>query len=80
MRSLFAKILGWFVLTLIVTLAATIITTALTYNPYSTTRPTAFSALLSVEMSEAQSALETDGPAELQRTLDRFRRYDLMQA
>jgi signal transduction histidine kinase len=74
MRSLFAKILGWFVLTLIVTLAATILTTALTYNPYATTRPTAFTALLSVEMSEAQSAWETEGGAELQRTLDRFRR------
>ncbi len=73
MRSLFAKILGWFVLTLIVTLVATIITTAITYNPYSTTRPTAFTALLSLEMSEAQSAWETEGAAELNRTLDRFR-------
>jgi two-component system sensor histidine kinase CpxA len=72
MRSLFAKILGWFVLTLVITLAATILTTALTYNPYSAPRPTAFSALLSLETAEAEDAWETGGAIMLHDTLRRF--------
>jgi len=71
-RSLFAKILGWFVLTLVITLAATILTTALTYNPYSSPRPTAFTALLSLEMAEAEDAWETGGAIMLHDTLRRF--------
>ena len=61
MRSLFAKILGWFVLTLVITLAATILIPALTYNPYSSPRPAPFSMLLTVEMVEARHAWETGG-------------------
>jgi signal transduction histidine kinase len=74
MRSLFAKILGWFVLTVVVTLTATIMISALSYNPYSSARPTPLSMLLSVEMSEARHAWETGGRGALQETLDRYRR------
>jgi hypothetical protein len=73
MRSLFAKILGWFVLTLVITLAATILTSALTYNPYTSTRQSALSVLLSLELSEARRAWETGGKAALEDTLSRFR-------
>ncbi len=73
MRSLFAKILGWFVLTLVITLAATILTSVLTYNPYTSTRQAPLSVLLSLELSEARHAWETGGAAELEATLARFR-------
>jgi two-component system sensor histidine kinase CpxA len=73
MRSLFAKILGWFVLTLVITLAATILTSALTYNPYSSTRQPPLSVLLSLELSEARHAWETGGATALEDTLARFR-------
>ena len=46
MRSLFAKILGWFVLTVVVTLTASIAITALSYNPYSSEHPTPLSMML----------------------------------
>jgi two-component system sensor histidine kinase CpxA len=73
MRSLFAKILGWFVLTLVITLAATILTSALTYNPYTSTRQAPLSVLLSLELSEARHAWESGGAAALEATLARFR-------
>jgi signal transduction histidine kinase len=71
MRSLFAKILGWFGLTLVVTLAATLITSYLTYDPQSS-RPAPFTILLTLEMSEARHAYETGGRASLQDALARF--------
>src|SRR5438270_624556 len=74
MRSLFAKILGWFVLTLVITSAASIVITALTYNPYSSPRLAPFSMLLSLEMSEARNAWETGGREALIPALARFRR------
>jgi signal transduction histidine kinase len=74
MRSLFAKILGWFVLTLVITLAASIVISAVNYNPYSTARPAPFSMLLSLELSEARHAWETGGAQALRDELDRFRR------
>ena len=74
MRSLFAKILGWFVLTVVVTLTASIAITALSYNPYSSERPTPLSMMLSIEMTEARHAWETGGGPALADALDRFRR------
>jgi two-component system sensor histidine kinase CpxA len=71
-RSLFAKILGWFVLTLVTTLAATILINVLTYDPYSR-RAAPFSMLLSLEMVEAVHAYETGGKPALQDALERFR-------
>jgi two-component system sensor histidine kinase CpxA len=72
-RSLFAKILAWFVVTLLATTAAVMLTTALTYDAYSS-RQAPFSMLLSLELSEARQAWEHGGPTELAQTLDRFRR------
>ncbi len=74
MRSLFAKILGWFLLTAVIILVATILTTALTYNPYSSARPAPFSMLLSLEMSEARNAWEAGGASALEQALARFKR------
>jgi len=73
-RSLSAKILGWFGLTLIFTLAATIIISALSYNPYSAVRQAPFSMVLSLEMSEARHAWESGGRAALDDALARFKR------
>lgn len=74
MRSLFAKILGWFVLTLVITLAATIVISALSYDPYSSQRQAPFSMLLSLGMADARQAWETGGPPALEAALARFRR------
>jgi two-component system sensor histidine kinase CpxA len=71
-RSLFAKILVWFVVTIVTTLAATLLTTALTYDVYSS-RQAPFSMLLSLEVREARHAWETGGPQELRGTLQRLR-------
>jgi signal transduction histidine kinase len=73
MRSLFAKILGWFVLALVITLTATILISALSYNPRATPRQAPFSMLLSLEMSEARNAWEGGGRPALEAALARFR-------
>jgi two-component system sensor histidine kinase CpxA len=71
-RSLFAKILVWFLGTILVTLAATVLTTALTYDEFST-REAPFSMLLNLQVREAQHAWEHGGPEELRAALQRFR-------
>jgi signal transduction histidine kinase len=71
-RSLFAKILVWFVVAVVTVLAATLLTTALTYDAYSS-RQAPFSMLLSLELREARQAFETGGPQQLQGTLQRLR-------
>jgi signal transduction histidine kinase len=76
-RSLFAKILGWFVLTTFLTTLGTILVAAFTYDPYST-RPAPFTMLLAVQMGEAQQAWETGGKPALEAALARFR--DVTQA
>ena len=67
MRSLFAKILLWFVVTIVTTLAATLLTTALTYDVFSS-RQSPFSMMLSLEVREARHAWETGGRDELAAT------------
>ncbi len=71
MRSLFAKILVWFVITLVTAFAAGVLATALTYDAYSS-RQAPFSTLLSLELSEARHAWESGGPEPLRETLQRF--------
>jgi signal transduction histidine kinase len=71
-RSLFAKILVWFVISIVTTLAATVLTTAFTYDAYSS-RQAPFSMLLSLEMGEARQAWETGGADRLRETLQRMR-------
>jgi signal transduction histidine kinase len=72
MRSLFAKILGWFGLTLVITTIASLVTSALSYRPYSSRRQTPFSMLLTLEVREAREAFESGGPNSLRASLDRF--------
>src|ERR1700730_12709380 len=72
MRSLFAKILAWFVVSILVTIAATVLTSALTYDAYSA-RQAPFSMLLSLEVREARHAWESGGAVELRGALDRLR-------
>jgi signal transduction histidine kinase len=72
MRSLFAKILGWFLLTLVLVVAATILTSALTYNPRGSARAAPFSVLLSMELTEARHAFESGGAPALKDALARF--------
>lgn len=74
MRSLFAKIVGWFIVSVVITLAATIFISSVGYNPYSSSRPTPLSMLLSLEMVEARHAYETGGPPALAESLARFQR------
>jgi two-component system sensor histidine kinase CpxA len=71
-RSLFAKIFVWFVFSVLVTLGATVLTTALAYDDYSA-RQAPFSMLLSMEATEAEHAWEHGGADELRQTLERFR-------
>jgi signal transduction histidine kinase len=71
-RSLFAKILAWFVVTIVTTLTATLLTTAVSYDAYSS-RQAPFSMLLSMELSLARQAWERGGPAQLRESLQRFR-------
>jgi len=72
MRSLFAKILVWFVVSILVTIAATVLTSALTYDADSS-RQAPFSMLLSLEVREARHAWESGGAGELRGALDRLR-------
>jgi signal transduction histidine kinase len=74
MRSLFAKILGWFVLTMFLTLTVTLVISVLTYNPYASNRSLPFSTLLSLQMSEARYAWESGGAPALGQALARFKR------
>jgi len=71
-RSLFAKILAWFVVTIVTAIAAVLLTTALTYDAYSS-RQAPFSMLLNLELSEARQAWESGGAPQLRETLQRFR-------
>ena len=72
MRSLFAKILAWFAVTLFATIVAMMLATALTYQA-SSSRQAPFSMLLSLELTEARNAWESGGPSRLREALLRFR-------
>ncbi len=72
MRSLFAKILVWFVVAVLTVLAAILLTTTLTYDALSS-RQAPFSMLLSLEVREARHAWEKGGAEELRGTLQRLR-------
>jgi signal transduction histidine kinase len=71
-RSLFAKILVWFVVTIVTTLAATLLTTALTYDIYSS-RQAPFPMLLGFAILETRQAWGAGGPEALSETLERLR-------
>ena len=70
MRTLFAKILLWFLATTIITIAAVLVTSALIFN---TERQPPFGMLMRLEMREALHAYEHGGKPELAETLQRLR-------
>jgi two-component system sensor histidine kinase CpxA len=70
MRTLFGKILLWFLATMIITIVGVIVTSALTYD---SERPTPFSMLMRTQMREARDAWERGGREELVSTLHRLR-------
>ncbi len=71
MRSLFAKIFSWFLLTLIVTILVTITVSILSYNPNSKVH-TFFSLLLRLGLEDARHGWETGGHDGLRDALNRF--------
>ncbi len=70
MRTLFAKILLWFLATTTITIAAVVITSALTYN---SERQGPFGMLMRVVIREARNSYEHGGSEELAPTLQRLR-------
>src|SRR5664279_3080382 len=70
MRTLFAKILLWFLATTVITIAAVLVTSALTFNPE---RQPPFGMLMRLQMREARYAYEHGGKTELADTMQRLR-------
>lgn len=71
MRTLFGKIVVWFLATTFITLVAAVITSAVAYD--STERQPPFAMLVRTQMGEARHAYEHGGSKELAETLDRLR-------
>ena len=73
LNTVFAKTLLWFFGTVILTIAAVTLATALNFNT-GERRPGPVGSLLRIQLSEARWAYETGGPERLRRTLERFER------
>jgi signal transduction histidine kinase len=73
-RSLFAKILVWFVAGVVITVLATTVTSIVSYKPSSNVRAP-FSLFIGLEAEEAQHAWETGGREKLAETLGRFLQF-----
>ncbi len=71
MRTLFGKILLWFLGAMILTIAAVVLTTALTFNVGEQRQPP-FGATLRLQMREARQAYEANGAAGLAAAMERF--------
>jgi len=71
MRSLFAKVLGWFALAILITVVATVLTSVLSYSANARIRAP-FSLLLGLEGTEARQAWEQGGRDALAAALARF--------
>lgn len=69
MRSLFAKILIWFLSTVVITMAAVVVTSALTIN---SERQPPFGMMARLQMREAREAYDTSGKAAVAKALQRF--------
>lgn len=69
MRTLFGKILLWFLATTIITILGVVTTSALSYNAE---QQPPFGMLMRTEFVEARHAFETGGPLELAETLARM--------
>lgn len=71
MRSLFAKVLGWFALAILITVIATVLTSVFSYDPNLPVRAP-FSLLLGKEALDARHAWETGGRDALAAELNTF--------
>jgi two-component system, OmpR family, sensor kinase len=69
MRSLFGKILIWFLSTVVITIAAVVITSALTIN---SERLPPFGMMVRLQMREAREAYDNGGSAAVAKELKRF--------
>jgi two-component system sensor histidine kinase CpxA len=69
MRTLFGKILLWFLATITISLIAVVVTSALTFNPE---RQPPFGMLMRLQVREARWAYESGGKPALQEALQRF--------
>jgi signal transduction histidine kinase len=78
MRSLFAKILVWFLATVLITTVGLLAITALTIEPGE--RNTPFSKLITFQVEEARKAYETGGRSALDSYLQRLRQVFQGQA
>jgi two-component system sensor histidine kinase CpxA len=78
MRSLFAKIVAWFLATLVIAGVGLFLAAAGSWQPRS--RPLPFQMLLTLEAAQARHAFETGGREELRATLQRFRAWGLPTA
>jgi signal transduction histidine kinase len=72
MRSLFAKILLWFLAVMAITVAGMVVTTAHTYSA-TRGRDHIFGRMIGFELEESRHAYETNGREGLAHYLDRFR-------
>jgi two-component system sensor histidine kinase CpxA len=72
MRSLFGKILLWFLGAMILTIAAVVLTTAFTFA-ITEQRPPAFGGMIRIQIQTARQAYETGGVQSLAQALDRFK-------
>jgi two-component system sensor histidine kinase CpxA len=72
MKSLFVKILVWFLVTTAIIMAAFSVATALTFSQ-PRARQTPFAMLISLQIREARHAYETGGREALLETMRRFR-------
>jgi two-component system sensor histidine kinase CpxA len=73
LNTVFTKTLLWFFGTVILTITAVTLATALNFGT-GERRPGPLGALLRIELSEARYAYETGGREQLRRTLQRFER------
>jgi HAMP domain-containing protein len=76
MKSLFAKIVVWFLATLLIAGVA-LFATAAVGSSEQRSRPLPFQMLLTLQAARAQHAYETGGREELAATLQRFRSWGL---
>jgi two-component system sensor histidine kinase CpxA len=71
MRTLFGKILLWFLAAMVITIAAVVLTTALTFATGEQRQPP-FGAMVRLQIREARQAYETGGAPALGQVLQRF--------
>jgi two-component system sensor histidine kinase CpxA len=71
MRTLFGKILLWFLGAMILTIAAVVLTTAATFAT-GEQRPPAFGPMIRLQIRELRQAYESGGVPALEAVLDRF--------